>query len=361
MFELISIYCSLLDRTIVVLVLLCYVWAMYGSQKDENLLFKVVVRKIEFYLDSISFMILSKDNKGVGQKKNPDPEMILAKVQCGEVKKKRIIFIRHGESDWNNVFNKGFGLSFPVRLISAMFRELKLFTSADSVFLDSPLNFEGIDQALKLSEWLKTSTGHNDEVEKLIGVLSGKDRTTNSIIVSSSLRRAIATTTLALWPRIEATQEKIHILSSLQEISRNVDTYALAPSNSVPDLPFDRVAPHCGGDKFSPAEVYEASENRGNKTHSFYGAKRFKSFNDWAFSREEDLIIVGGHSLWFKYYFQTFLPHAEDHDAKKKKITNSGAVSFTIHAADGVHADGSTQYRVDPTTVLSIYGGFTSK
>jgi hypothetical protein len=361
MLELLSRYYSMIDRTMVVLALLIYIWAVYGSQKDENVFFKVIVRKMSFYLDSISFMILSKDNKGVGPKKNPDPEMILAKVQAGEVKKKRIIFIRHGESDWNNVFNKGFNASFPFRLLSAMFRELRLFTSADSVFLDSPLNMEGIEQAVELSKFIQNSEGHNDEVEKLMGVLSGKDRTTTSIIVSSSLRRAIATTTIALWPRVEATKEKIHILSSLQEISRNVDTYALAPSNSVPDLPFDRVAPHCGGEKFNPTDVYETTDNHGQKTHSFYGQKRFKSFNDWAFSREEDLIIVGGHSLWFKYYFQTFLPHATDHDAKNKKITNSGAVSFTIHAADGMLADGSTQYRVDPSTVQCIYGGFTLK
>ena len=33
---------------------------------------------------------------------------------------RRIIFVRHGESQWNEVFNKGFGPSFPVRLASAM-------------------------------------------------------------------------------------------------------------------------------------------------------------------------------------------------------------------------------------------------
>lgn len=147
----------------------------------------------------------------------------------------------------------------------------------------------------------------------IIKILSGRDNTTSSVIVSSSLRRAISTTTLALWERVLRTSEKIHILSSLQEISRNVDTYALSPANTCPDLPFARVAPHCEG--FAPS-VFNCSDNFGNKTRNFYGIKRLKAFNDWAFNRSEDVIIVGGHSLWFKYYFQTYLPHKFDHGSK---------------------------------------------
>jgi hypothetical protein len=144
----------------------------------------------------------------------------------------------------------------------------------------------------------------------VLQILSGEDTDTTSVIVSSSLRRAIATTTLALWKRVSKTEEKIHILSSLQEISRNIDTYALSAANTCPDLPFRRITHHCEG--FAPS-VFNCSDNFGNKSRSFYGIKRLKAFNDWAFNRSEDVIIVGGHSLWFKNYFQTYLPHKFDH------------------------------------------------
>jgi hypothetical protein len=59
------------------------------------------------------------------------------------------------------------------------------------------------------------------------------------------------------------------LLSSLQEISRNVDTMALAPSNSVADLPFARIADHCinanTNAKFTPENVYDCNGNYGKK------------------------------------------------------------------------------------------------
>jgi hypothetical protein len=48
-------------------------------------------------------MVLSKDSKGVGHKKNPDPDEIQNKTGVT----KTIIFVCYGESDWSNVFNKG--------------------------------------------------------------------------------------------------------------------------------------------------------------------------------------------------------------------------------------------------------------
>ena len=161
-----------------------------------------------------------------------------------------------------------------------------------------------------LQDGIKSLGNTETSTKSVLQVLSGDDTSTSSVIVSSSLRRAIATTTLALWKRVTKTEEKIHILSSLQEISRNIDTYALSAANTCPDLPFSRISPHCEG--FSPT-VFSCSDNFGNKSRSFYGIKRLKAFNDWAFNRSEDVIIVGGHSLWFKNYFQTYLPHKFDH------------------------------------------------
>jgi hypothetical protein len=341
-----------------VLVVLVYLWII-STKDDENVLVKRILNKFSIFLNAIGFMIISSDSKGVGPKKNPDPDRLLTEKTFT----KTIVFIRHGESDWNNIFNKGMNFSLVIKLVKAMFEELKMLTSMNSTFIDSPLNFEGIEQAIELSRFLESESErvcNSDPTYRVVLTLAGKLPESSSIIVSSSLRRAVATTTLGLWPRISRTHEKIHILSSLQEISRNVDTYALSPAGQVADLPFSRLTPHCGGeDRLNPSKVYDASQNFGNKTRDFFGIKRLRAFGEWAMAQRDDTIIVGGHSLWFKNFFQTYLPHSCTHDAKNKKITNSGVVSFTLHAAKG--EDGTLMYRIDPASIQTIYGGFTTK
>jgi hypothetical protein len=305
-------------------------------------------------------MVMAKDSKGLGPKYNPDPNKIINETAVY----KRIVFIRHGESDWNNVFNKGINISFIFRLISSLKEELFLFwTSSDSKFIDSPLNHEGIEQALELRRYIE-ATNHPEcskTTNEVISMLRG-DSDTPSVIVSSTLRRAIATTTLGLWPRVDKTEEKVIVLSSLQEVSRNVDTRALSNPKEVADLPFARIKDKCKSTKresFDPDAIYDATENYGNKRFNFYGILRLRAFNEWAFKRSEDTIIVGGHSLWFKYFFQTYLPHSSKHDAKNKKISNSGIVTFIIYRSYG--ADGSPLYRIDESTIETVYGGFTTK
>ena len=36
------------------------------------------------------------------------------------------------------------------------------------------------------------------------------------------------------------------------------------------------------------------------------------------------IITIGGHSLWFKSYFKTYLPFISKHISKDKKMVNSG-------------------------------------
>lgn len=345
-----------MDILLIVVLICVYFWILC-SKENENVILKLIIRKLSLFGDALAFMVLSTDSKGVGPKKNPDPDLIRDKA----VLKKRIVFIRHGESDWNNVFNKGFGPSIFIHLFKALYEEIKLFTSLNSVFIDSPLNFEGIEQALELNRFIQSTSKvtESDPSHNILSIISGRNTTVSSVIVTSSLRRAIATTTLGMWGRVEKTNEKIIVLSSLQEISRNIDTYSLSPVNTVADLPFNRIAPHCGQEKYVPTQIYNAAENFGNKTYNFYGIKRLRAFSDWAFKREEEVIIVGGHSLWFKNFFQTFLPHSSKHEAKSKKMVNSGVISFDLYAH--VDHEGVMQFRVDPDSIINVYGGFTTK
>jgi len=339
---------------------LVFLW-IQNTKEDELVFIKSIFRKFFIFTDSIFFMIFSKDSKGVGMKKNPDPDLIKDK---NLTQYKTLIFIRHGESDWNDVFNKGINIGMIFRLANALYKELLYYPTLHSVFLDSPLNLDGIEQAVQLNKFITSDEslkGQNEEIVKLLNALRGDDNT-NSIVTTSCLRRAIATTTVSLWHRLQThPEEKIHILSSLQEISRNIDTYCLAPTKSISDLPFERIKNHCEGTReLIPEDIYETVEHHGNKKHSFYGIKRFKAFNEWAFARKEEYIIVGGHSLWFKYFFQTYLPHASTHEAKTKKITNSGVVACKIYQYTNP-TDGITSYRIDPESVVTVYGGFTTK
>lgn len=345
---------------ILILFLAIFFW-IYSSKSNENILIKTILTKLFLYLEGILFMITSKDTSKLSSKYNPDPDLLL-KHPNAIVTTKTIIFLRHGESDWNDIFNKGFGPSIFIRLFNGFYREMKLMITMDSVFLDSGLNHEGFLQAKELSKYLDSrptacDPSEPEELKKLYEILNGNSG--SSVIVSSNLRRAIATTTISLWPRLQRTHEKIHILSNLQEISRNIDTKALAGRGIIPDL--RRVGEHLADPtSFKPEELYDVTENLGNKTSYFNGIKRLKAFNDWAFKRNEATIIVGGHSLWFKHYFQVYLPYSSDHPAKTKKIVNTGVVALTLQRYTDEHGN-LLGYRVEPNSIQTVYGGFMVK
>jgi len=367
------------------LFILAALW-INSSLPDENVFAKKLLSKFFLYVESIMFMILSTDNKGLGPKKNPDPDL----MKDDPCTTKRIVFIRHGESDWNSVFNKGFGPSFIGRLFGAMSRELNIYPSRDSgahisynlfynlqttlmvifclsvyflyvchtVFIDSPLNMEGIEQARKLRGYIEGENLSFTEQKEYLDILKG-DKTNSSVIVSSNLRRAISTVVLSLWPRLQRTKEKILILSSLQEFSRNVDTRALAEAKKIPDLTRISDVLADEGFKFDASSVLDPEFNNGNKTMSFYGIKRLQAFNAWVFSRPEDTIIVGGHSLWFRSYFQTYLPHSNQSlPCCKKKIVNSGVVAFSLAQSNDKNSEGNYMYRIDPDSVTTVTGGY---
>jgi hypothetical protein len=356
----ISLNWDVVQLVTVLIVLL--VW-IYSSRASENILPKTIITKVILYLEGILFMITSKDTNKLSTKYNPDPDLLL-KHEDAVITTKTIIFMRHGESDWNDIFNKGFGPSMIGRLIGGFLRETKLMITMDSVFLDSGLNEDGFTQAKELSKYFEQRHESHDPTESetlhnLYDIINGKSLTSTSVIVSSNLRRAIATTTVILWPRLQRTHEKILILSNLQEISRNIDTKALAGRGVIPDL--HRVGEHVTDSSlFKPEELYDVTENLGNKTSYFNGIKRLKAFNDWAFKRSESAVIVGGHSLWFKHFFQVYLPFSSTHVAKTQKIVNTGVVSFTLQKYSDRQGT-LLGYRIEPTSIQTVYGGFMVK
>ena len=73
-------------------------------------------------------------------------------------------------------------------------------------------------------------------------------------------------------------------------------------------------------------------------------------------SVKEDHVIVGGHSIWFRSFFKTFLPYSVKHQAKDKKIVNAGIITFELLK---VETKSGSRYMVDPKTIQVVYGGFS--
>ena len=81
------------------LLILLILW-LFSSRDNENVAIKSFLRKLYLFWDSFLYMILSKDGKGVGKVKQQE----IHEKDIVSSKSKTIIFLRHGESDWNYVF-----------------------------------------------------------------------------------------------------------------------------------------------------------------------------------------------------------------------------------------------------------------
>jgi len=273
-----------------------------------------------------------------------------------EVETKRILFIRHGESKWNETFNKGFyPPAFARRIFKALAEEAACLFSFDSVLFDSPLNSVGIEQAVDLATALESL-----EIDAVAPadakVLRADAGAPTSVVCSSNLRRAAQTAVLSLWGRLGRTHEKVVVVSALQEISRNIDTLSLAPARRPVPLP--GVAERLAVAPLDGDKVFAASDNRGNKPIFGTGLQRMDTFCGWAFARKEDAVICGGHSLWFRSFFRTYLPTATSAAAKDSKMCNGGCVAFDLTRAQ---KDGRYVYRIPPESVKEVFLGFEQK
>lgn len=310
--------------------------ASLKNKTAGNILFK-----LNLFSKGTVHMLFSRDKKF--KKPKEDPKDVMSRPNLIS---KTIIFVRHGESEWNSIFNRGIK-KLPGRLVMGWIREMFLLHTKDSIFYDANLNQEGIDQIVELNQFLQDKKNQNNDMVKL---MNGEGP--SSVLVASNLRRAIATAVISLKHRLQR-GEKLHILSSLQEITFNVDGMGLAEANTSPKL--NSLYPYFWN-SFEPKKVFDTNDNYGTKPLSSNGLKRMMEFNEWCFNRSEDTIIVaGGHSLYAQNYFKTFLPHNATHESKRSKMMNGAAVSFTLYK------EGKKNYCVDPKSINCIFKGFQKK
>ena len=279
-----------------------------------------------------------------------------------EFESKTVIFVRHGESTWNDTFNKGgrktmsFILNFIPNLIYAVFVEWYFFVSGqdnESWFYDSPLSEKGLGQAEGVHSFLQTSLEYTTPREaELIRLMLGTSKTASSQLVSSNLRRAISTTAIGFQDRLSRTGDSILILPQLQEISRNPDALSITPAHGKV------VASWTDPDYLKPvlSKQIDTSMHTGNKPINSNGLKRMQDFCRVVFDDiDKDCIVAGGHSLWFRSFFRTYLPRSLDHAAKKKKLINGGCVGFVLKR---VTTKTGKEYMIDPSSITVLHGGF---
>jgi hypothetical protein len=207
-------------------------------------------RKLLLFFNAFHYMAKCNDKKWV----EPDPHVFSV---VNKVERKTIVFFRHGESLWNETFNKGdrtkfqFYLHFLPGAIKALFFEwffLVTGQASSSWFYDSPLSDKGKRQAEGVREFLRQDLQYSTPKEaRYIRLLLGDPpdgeeekkesegdapRGASSQLVCSNLRRAISTMAIGLKDRLERRLEddNILIMSELQEISFNPDALCITPA-----------------------------------------------------------------------------------------------------------------------------------
>jgi len=356
------------------------------------------IRKLKMFVTTVQYLALCNDKKF--QKPKDDPQSFFKDAAAADkqkddkdrgdddtsntsrVEKKTIIFIRHGESTWNDTFNRGdrsklnFLLSFFPNLLKALCYEWYFFVTGkdlDSWFYDSPLSEKGLRQARGIQSFL---ANHNPESVTNANKREGEyiqymlDASTNSILVSSNLRRAISTLAIGFQDRLQDNpDETFLLLPQLQEMSRNPDALCILPAHDEKE--------QASKDKKKKNKVHlswtdptdldtifetqiDTTLNTGNKAVDSVGLHRMQDFCRAVFEEEalatKDAICAAGHSLWFRTFFQLYLPHNSTHVSKKKKLINGGCVGFTLLRIPN-EAKGY-QYMIDPKSVTVLYGGF---
>ena len=275
-----------------------------------------------------------------------------------------------GESTWNDTFNKGhhrsalvFVLGFIPGLIKSVMYEiyLTLTGQVDSWFFDSPISNLGLSQVDELAKFLSVdspdASKRTKEEAEFVSILRGDAGAPSSKLLSSSLRRALSTMACSFRERLARNpNDKILVVPSLQEISRNPDTLSITPAHHTVQASFvDRSSKVCAFQDIYTNQT-DMSLHIGNKPINTNGLKRMDEFCDFVFtSVDEDNVIIGGHSIYFRSFFRTYLPYTVDHISKKRKVVNAGCVALTLLKASTPNGD---KFMIDPKSIKVIYGGF---
>lgn len=327
---------------------LIFAVAIFATPAGQILLYKG-----QLYAQGINFTARAKDLPSTFRGSNA-----IKMSKCGAYdhgkRKVRVVFIRHGQSVWNSIFNS-FDLGWPMRAVKAIINEAVFFFTSpfDSVFIDSPLSSKGQREVEELAMFIRSA---KDKVPS---------NPATSVVVTSNLRRAMETALVGVAPRLTITKERIMVDSSLQEGSQNIDAQTLSAERR-------KLAPVVMGPLRNPKQlpsVFDPSLNDGGKiigcdvyqrmdtflTHLFGGSPVSLTTGDSSASGNAGLkeVIVVGHSGYFRNFFRRFLPSSSNHVSKRQKMQNCAVVAFDLFRNEN-----TGEIFVDEGSISVLYKGF---
>lgn len=345
-----------------------------------------------------------------GQRLSTDDEDV---VICA---RKKLFFIRHGESVWNAILNKERrGFLIP-RLIACTIWELLLLFERDSIILDSPLSPSGVAQSLELRDFLAggcwetlhqaapASSGGvtGDDVHsksanflakrlpaeqdskggyEMCGSAGGEVSRENAedpetlyrgpvmsdglTVISSNLRRSISTALIAFRPWLSRTASqdskrtrKIVVVPSMQESTCNFDGMSLAGRNRASEV--SQLEKLCGESTMTQMYTMNLDTTLCVEESWFRCAdplaEKMTNFATWVFDDcKTDNVAAVGHSIWIQRFFNFFLPVGCEHAGQKKKVVNCGALCLEFL---DMRKGSVREFRIDPKSITMVYGGF---
>lgn len=304
-----------------------------------------------------------------------------AKLQ-GEIK--RLLMIRHGQSQWNEMMEK----THSVAGVVGMFGH----------WTDSPLSKFGLRQAQRLAQILykADASAHTGEhagwngleavapellttdLETLVHIKNKSSSDPNAMVsdaaavaqlqlhkteldilsgreckdtrfVSSQLVRAMDTLLIATLPSRVRCDAQWEISSNLQEIEHNADCEARTDPGTHPitndgqskeyvynqmeeTLNFVRA-------RYAGSNVDRFTENRPSyeRVRLFDQSKQMVAEAQNIFQSPQKYVVWGGHSIWFRQFFQSFgvVNDPTCQELTKTKIANTGIVATTLRSLEG--------------------------
>eukprot|EP01084_Bolivina_argentea_P280186 479141_1 len=214
---------------------------------------------------------------------------------------KRIFFIRHGESVWNEAQSND--------------NIIKMFDECDH-----PLSTNGIKQAINLNNKWKSCINNKEKLNTFDMNEKDLNQFLNAgIILSSPLTRAAQTTLLTLMGHNTLQKKNVILVRDLREIKKiaGQDTLSKYKGNEIVERVFKSIKKY-GNDlteydklneyKFDCNDTYSKWWTTIMDTKYDFSERLNDMMNYLQFENENDIICVG-HSLWIKRFFQTYLPN----------------------------------------------------
>lgn len=281
----------------------------------------------------------------------------------------KMVFVRHGDSLWNEAERKrtgqinGYGLG---------------------TFEDALLSAEGIAQAKVLRDivalqptevfdWEDRGMIDLTARQEALALMLGEDaeKASKTFIASSNLKRALLTGLIALHYRLEdgPAKPQLNLLSSAQEMSiaMAADARSVTPAGRVPEF---TPAHSKYVDKF---DINPSRNKRDQNTavSAVTGKDRLASFcrliANIHKNAHSEYVILAGHSLWLRNLFNRFLSkkgHKSSLDksltSSKSKLGNTSVVTLRIdvYESPGLMGQKPTLGCVIPRNVAKLAYGY---